>query len=127
MIYLIMSGGMLLGVILHLLIALQTINKATPKADFAMLWKQYWLTDYLSFALSILVCIIVLFTLSEWLNLQKLDTPNPGETAAEKLLHFRLSSFMKTTSVFIGYFADYIIFKVIGKTKKIIDKKLDDE
>jgi hypothetical protein len=126
MIYVISAGGMLLGIILHLVIALQTINKATPKADFTMLWKQYWETDYLAFVISILVCCIFLYTMSEWLEIGKLDNPEPGETAADRLLHFKFSAFVKTVSIGMGYFADYFIFKVIGRTKKIIDKKLDD-
>lgn len=126
-IYAVISIGLFLGLVAHLLIALQTINTNTPKTNFGMVWKMYWQTDYLLFAISIMGCVIYLYTLSEWMNLNKLDTPQPGESAADKLLHFKFALFVKSMSVVVGAFADYLVFKFWSKTKKAIDKKFDDD
>lgn len=126
-IYIVMSIGGLLGIALHLMVTMQTINKNTSGVGFRDVWKQYWKTDYLSFTISVLSFMVLLFVMSEWIDLNNLDSPDLKEGYADRLLHSRLSTFIKTTSVIAGYFSDYLIYKFIGKTKKVIDQKLDDE
>ena len=122
-----MSIGGFLGIVLHLFVTMQTINKNTTGVLFKDVWTQYWKTDYLSFIISVLSFFILLFVMSEWIDLNNLDSPDFKEGYADRLLHSRLSTFIKTTSVAAGYFSDYLIYKFIGQTKKVIDKKLDDE
>lgn len=125
--YFVVSTGLFLGMMAHILIALQTINSNSPKANFKMVWTTYWEKDYLLFVISVVGCIIYLFIMNEWLNLSKLDSVQPGESAAERILHGRLSLFTKTMSVVIGAFSDYLVFKFWSKTKKAIDKKFDED
>ncbi len=122
--YLLITIGGLLGVILHVFVTMQTINKATPLTDFHAVWRQYWKSDYWSLVISVLVFIIYVFTLSEWIDMNNLEKPDFKEGVADRLLHFRVSAFIKTSSIFVGYFADYLIYKFIGKAKKIIDQKI---
>jgi len=126
-IYLVITIGGLLGIFLHVLVAMQTINKNTPKADFNMVWQQYWKTDTISFAISIIFFMIYVFTLSEFIDLNHIENTDKSLPAAERILHGNISTFIKTVSVGVGYFADYLAYKLIGKTKKVIDKKLADE
>jgi uncharacterized BrkB/YihY/UPF0761 family membrane protein len=126
-IYAIIALGGFIGIVLHILIAMQTINRQTPKATFNMVWKQYWQTDLLSFLISIVSFLIYIFILSEWIDLHHLDTVDYKEPSAERVLHGNLSTFIKTVSVIVGFFADYLVYKFIGRTKKVIDQKLGEE
>lgn len=121
-----MSLGGLLGIGLHVLVTMQTINKNTPLATFRDVWSQYWKTDKIAFVISIVSFAILLYLSSEYVDLKNLDTVDYKESIADRLLHSRLASFIKTSSVVAGYFSDYLIYKFIGKTKKVLDKKLDD-
>lgn len=125
--YFLISIGGFVGIWLHVFVTMQTINKNTPQADFKMVWDQYWKTDYLSFIIASLAFVIYIFCLSEWININNLDSPDVKDSAAENILHGRVSAFIKTFSVVLGYFADYLVYKFIGKTKKIIDKKFEDD
>lgn len=122
-----MSVSLFCGVLLHLLVALQTINSNTPKADFKMVWRQYWQTDYLLFAISILGCILYMLLINEWLDLNKLDHPDTNEPKVDQILHGHVAGFVKTISVIVGAFADYLVFKFWSKTKKAIDKKFEED
>ncbi len=124
--YLLMFFGGVLGIVLHALVTMQTINKNTSAVNFKTVWKQYWISDYWALIISLAVLSIFVYTISEWIDLNNLEAPTKGESIAERALHFKLSAFIKTSSVIIGYFADYLIYKFIGKAKKEIDKKLSD-
>lgn len=126
-IYVIMSLGGFLGIVLHVLVTMQTINKNTPSATFIDVWDQYWKTDKISLIISIVSFALLLYMSSEYIDLKNLDKVDFHESLADRVLHSKLATFIKTSSAVAGYFSDYIIYKLLGKTKKVLDKKLDDE
>ena len=69
--------------------------------------------------------IALLYLSSEYVNLENLDKIDYSETIKDRLLHFRLSNFIKTSSLMAGYFSDYIVYKFIGKAKKKLDGLLN--
>lgn len=126
-IYLVMSLGGLLGISLHVLVTMQTINKNTPSATFKDVWNLYLKTDRISFIISIVSFAILLYLSGEYVNFNNLDKVDYSEPVPDRLLHYKVANFIKTSSVIAGYFSDYIIYKFIGKTKKALEKKLGDE
>lgn len=115
------------GIATHIGMAMYTINKNTPGIDLSGVWKQYWKTDAMSCILSVLVLVGYTVIVSEWVDMNKLQGIHIGEQVDEKNYHERLAGFIKTISYFIGLLADYIIYKVMGKAKKVIDQKLDED
>lgn len=122
----ILIAGMM-GIITHVAMAMYTINKSTPGINLSGVWKQYWKTDTISVILSIIVLVGYTIIVSEWVDMNKLEGVHNGEPVGEMDYHSKLAGFIKTISYFIGLLADYLIYKVCGKAKKVIDKKLSDE
>lgn len=114
------------GIATHIGMAMYTINKSTPDIDLAGVWKQYWKTDAMSAILSLIVLIGYTIIVSEWIDMHKLQGIHIGEKKDEQDYHEKLAGFIKTISYFIGLMADYLIYKIFGKAKKVIDQKIDD-
>lgn len=124
-IYAVMMLGGILGIILHSFTAVRNINKRTPEATFTMVLKQYWQTEYLAVAASCLCFGVLLFVASEFVNLKQIDTIDYSESIKDRLLHFRISNFIKLTSVIAGYFSDSLVYGFLGKTEKKINEQIN--
>lgn len=123
-IYLVMAFGGMLGILLHAVKSIWAINKKNPLTKFNQVFKEYWKTEWLSFFVSMFCFAVLLFVASEFVNLNKVDTPDMNEPLKERLLHFKLSNFIKLTSVIMGYFSDSIIYGFLGVTEKNLNTKL---
>ena len=119
-----MTFGGLLGIMLHSLVSVRSINKRVPNANFKMIFKEYWANEWMSIASSVFCFAVLLFVASEFVNLEKVDTPDYTESLKDRLVHFKLSQFIKVTSVIAGYFSDSIIYGFLGVTEKRINDKL---
>lgn len=124
-IYLVMIIGGFLGILIHAIVTMATINKNMQKATFKVVWRCYWAYDYWSFIISIAGFTALLYLSSEYVDLEKLDKINYSEPISERLLHFKVSNFIKTSSLVAGFFSDYIVYKFIGKAKKKLDALLN--
>lgn len=124
-IYAIMCLGGLLGIILHSFTSVRNINKRTAGVKFGDVLKMYWQTEYLSVITSCFCFGVLLFVASEFVNLSKIDTIDYSESLKDRLLHFRISNFIKLTSVIAGYFADSLVYGFIGVTEKKINEQIN--
>lgn len=125
-IYVLMSCGLLFGIILHSLKTIRDINKRIDQANFKMVFMQYWSNEIYSLLVSVVCSAILLFVASEFINLPKIDSPDTAETLKEKLFHFNISNFIKSSSVISGYFADSIVYGFMGVSENKIKKQFAD-
>lgn len=116
-IYFLMALGGLLGIIIHAIKSIGAINKRTEGVKFKDVFKIYWTSEWLSFLSSFVLFAALLFVSSEFIDLNKIDTPDIREPLKERLLHFKLSSFIKTASIIGGYFCDSIVYGFLGVTE----------
>lgn len=124
-IYLVMIIGGLIGIILHSLKSVRSINKRIDNATLGFVFKEFWKHDKLALLGSAICFFAMLFIASEFINLNEVDKVDYSEPLKERLLHFRLSAFVKTTSVIAGFFADSIVYGFLGVTEKKIKANLD--
>jgi hypothetical protein len=122
-IYLIMIFGGLLGIIAHAIKTIRDINRRNENVNFGLTWRIYWRTEWFSVFVSVFCYFVLLFIASEFVKLDKIDTPDYSESIADRLLHFRISGFIKLTSVLCGYFADSLVYGFIGVTEKKIKEQ----
>lgn len=120
-----MAFGGLLGILLHAGKAMYNIKKRN-ETTFNNVFQMYWKTEWMSFLGSILCFGVLLFVASEFVNLESIDEPDPAEDVKERLLHFKISNFIKLSSVIAGYFADSIVYGFLGVTEIKLKKKLAD-
>lgn len=125
-IYLVMVFGGLIGITLHILVAMATINRKMEKANFRMVWKQYWSSEYLSLLMSVVAFVGLLYVSSEYVDLNNLERPDYSEPIKDRLFHFKLAAFIKTTSILAGFFSDYVVYKWLGVTEKKLKQKFDE-
>ena len=121
--YAIMMLGGILGIILHAFVAIRNINKKNPKTKFKDVAKEYWSTEWLSVGFSFFCFLILLFVASEFINLKEVDKIDYSEPLKERILHFKMGSFIKLTSILAGYFADSIVYGFLGKTERTLNEK----
>jgi hypothetical protein len=118
-----MSIGLLIGTVLHAANSIRKINKNNPNVSLSQVFHQYIQNDKIALLTSIACSLALLWVSSEWVNLSHLEASDKAEPLKEKLYHFKLAQFIKTTSVVAGYFSDYIVYGWLGKTKGIIADK----
>lgn len=128
-IYIIISFGGLLGIILHAFKSIASINKANPNTNFRMVYTQFWKSDWLTVAGSFLCFFALLFVSSEFINYRDVAGQASGvETdLKDKLIHFQIKNFIKVVSVIAGYFADSIVYGFLGVTAKKLEKRFETE
>ncbi len=126
-IYLVMIFGGILGIVLHSFKAVRDINKRTAGVNFTMVLKQYWTTEYLSIFASIFCFGVLLFIASEFINMKSVDTIDYSQPIKDRLLNFKLSNFIKLTSVLAGYFSDSLVYGFLGKTEQKINDKINED
>jgi len=122
-IYLLMTFGCIIGIILHAFVAIRNINKKNPYTKLKDVAKEYWSTEWLSVGFSLFCFFVLLFIASEFINLNHIDKINYSEPLKERLIHFKMSNFIKATSVLAGYFADSIVYGFLGKTEQALNEK----
>lgn len=126
-IYLIITAGGLLGIFGHALQVINKINKRHPHTDFKSLFREYWATEWLSLISSVALFGIILFVAADFLNLQKVEAPDPDATKEVKALYWKLSVFIRCASVVAGWFADSIVYGFMGVMEKRIQKKIQEQ
>jgi hypothetical protein len=127
-IYLIIAIGGVLGIFAHSLFAVNKINKRTGvSTTFRSIFIEYWKNDKLSFLTSCFCFLILMWISSEFVNLNQLEQVNNAESLKERLFHFKLAGFIKTASVIAGYFADSIVYGIMGVTEKRLAKTFDEQ
>lgn len=124
-IYLVMTFGGVLGILLHTLKAIRDISKRNANMNYRMVFMEYWKGEYLSLAGSLLCFAVLLFVASEFVNLQAIDSPDYTEPLKDRLLNFKISNFIKLSSVIAGYFADSLVYSFLGITEKRLKEKLN--
>lgn len=122
-IYLIMAFGGLLGILLHTLKACRDISKRHEALNFKMVVKEYWKHEGWSLFGSVLCFAVLLFVASEFVNLQAVDNPDYATSIKDRLLNFKISNFIKLSSVIAGYFSDSLVYSFLGTTEKKMKEK----
>jgi hypothetical protein len=125
-IYVVMLIGGLIGIVLHSFKAVRDIAHRNDKMNFRMVLIEYWQTEYLSIAASALTFGAMMFVASEFVDLHKIDTPDYTEPLKDRLLHFKISNFIKLTSIIAGYFSDSIVYSFLGVSEKRLQKRIAD-
>lgn len=126
-IYIIMTIGGMLGIVTHSIVSIRAINNRIDAVNFKQVFKEYWTNDLPSIFFSVFFFLLLLFVASEFVDLKAIDTTNNGEALSERLLHFRIASFIKTSSIIAGYFSDSIVYGFLGVTEKKLKKFLDNQ
>lgn len=125
MIYLTMIGGGLIGILLHILIVIKGIKKRMPVFSYRDVFEEYWKTEWLSLLFSFVSFFGLLYVASEFIDLKKIDN-SLSEPLPERLLHFRISNFIKCSSILAGYFADSVVYACLGIAEKKLNQKIKD-
>ena len=123
-IYLVITFGGLLGILGHSLKVVNSINKRYDSTDFKTVFAEYWKHDKLAFITSIFSFVILLYVSSEFVNLNHLEDTH--DSLKERLINFKIATFIKTSSVIAGWFSDSIVYGFMGVTEKRIKKSLDE-
>lgn len=117
-IYLVMSVGGVIGIILHGLNSIRKINKHNPNVNLSQVFSEYIKSDKLSLVISAFSFLALLFISSEFVDLKHLEDMDVREPLKERLFHFKLAQFIKTSSIIAGYFSQYIVYGALGKTQE---------
>jgi hypothetical protein len=125
-IYFVIAAGGLLGIFLHSLKAVNSINKKMEGVSFRDVFVEYWKHDKLAVFTAVCCFGVLLFVSSEFVNLNELEAGH-NEPLKERLFHFRLATFIKTASVIAGYFSDSLVYGFMGVTEKRIQKQLKEQ
>jgi len=112
-----------LGIILHSLVKIQTINKKMSSQTFKSVFEAYFQSDFISLLISAFAILTAIFIISEWLHGN--ETGTPGNIG--KIVEYKIANYIKTTFVVIGYCADSIVYVFFGTVEKKLQKKADDE
>ena len=121
--YIIMLVAGILGIFLYSLRKIKGIRKRQPEALYNTVFVTYWKSEWDTVALSIVVVVTCLFLSNEYLNLPA-DTPNPiGFTS---VLITKITLFIKTVFVIIGYCANSLVDVFLGTTEATLQKKAKD-
>ena len=124
-IYFVMIIGGFAGIILHSFKAVRDIATRTAGITFSDALKEYWKTEYLSLVSSLFCFCVLLFVASEFINLNRIDTPDYKDSIPDRLLHFRISNFIKLSSVIAGYMSDSLVYSFLGRTEKKLLKEIN--
>lgn len=119
-IYLVMILGGILGIAGNAIKTIGAINKRNDNTNFKKTWSMFWASETFALSVSVFCYGILLFVASDFVNLDKLDTPDYGESLKERLFHFKIATFIKTTSIICGYFSNSIVYGFLGVTEKKI-------
>lgn len=125
-IYLVITFGGILGLLLHALKTINGINKKYDHTSFNQVFYEYWRHDKLAFITAVFCFGVLLFVSSEFVNLNNLEAVDNSKSLKERLFNFRLASFIKCASVIAGYFADSLVYGFMGVTEKKLDKQFKD-
>ncbi len=126
-IYVTMSVGLLIGTVLHAANSIRKINKRNPDVDFKTVLNEYLRNDKVALLVSLICSIALLWISSDFIDLKNLEAIDKTESLKDRIFHFRLAQWIKTSSVIAGYFSDYIVYGWLGKTKGIIAEKFKPE
>jgi hypothetical protein len=121
--YVAMTIGGVLGMLLHTFKVIRDINKRNAAVNYRMVFVEYWKTEYLSVTVSILCFATMLYVASEFVDLNHVEIDDPKQPLAEKLVHFKISRFIKLSSVIAGYFSDSLVYGFLGVTEIKLRKK----
>jgi hypothetical protein len=127
--YFVMFIGGILGIFLWSLFKIRSINKRlnsfglsnqTYSGVFAAFWKYEWV----SFMISIVMIFIFMFVSSEYLDLKANDETPIGLYGT---LLYKVSNFIKTTSVLVGFCSNALSLTIFGVTEKKLRDKAKSE
>lgn len=124
-IYGVMILGGLFGILGHTFIAARNINKRLKAGSIGNVFGELWRTDYLSVIGGVLFFGTLLFISSDFINFTKIDEIDYSIPLKERILHFQIANFIKTSSVLGGYFAESIMYGIFGKVEDVIKIRLD--
>jgi hypothetical protein len=119
-IYIIITVGGLIGILLHSLKKVNEINKGFSNTTFKIVFVEFWKHDKLSLLTSAVCFGALLFISSEFVNLNQLESVDNTHSLKERLFNFKLAGFIKTASVIAGYFSDSLVYGFMGVTSKRI-------
>jgi hypothetical protein len=126
-IYILISIGGMIGIILHALRSMAAINKRNKYVNFRMVFDEYWKTDWFSLIVSFFSFIALVYVSSEFINYQDVTgvPPDPKADLKDKLIHFQIRNFIKASSVLAGYFADSIVYGWLGVAGKKLNQRFN--
>lgn len=124
-IYWVLVCGGCLGILAHTFTSARRINRTLEIKDIGSVFEKLWETDYLSIIGGCLFFGIMLFIASDYIDLEKLDKTDYSLSLANRIYRFKIANFIKTSSVIAGYFAESIIFGLLGTVEMVLKKKLD--
>lgn len=122
MIYLQMFFGGCLGGFLHVLVKIAGVKKRFPLYNFQQVWNCYWKEDWDSVLMTIVGIVAVIFFSSEFLDINPEPTPGLPKTISD-LVTYRLSKYIKVTSVAIGYSVDGLVYYFFGTLEILLRNK----
>lgn len=124
-VYLIMSIGGLLGILGHTFFAARKINKRLKLGNIGDVFGELWEHDFLTIIGGFLFFIILLFVASDYIDMKHLDGVDFSQSIPERLLKFKFSNFVKTSSLVAGWFAESIIYGCFGTVEEVLKRKID--
>jgi hypothetical protein len=116
--------GGTLGIFLHALKTIRDINKKSEYVDFKTVFSIYWKKEKMSFLTSIICYCVVLFLASEFIDFNDIIKPDFSQGLKERIFHFKLSQFIRLTSVFFGYTSSSVVYGWLGVTEKTVLNKI---
>lgn len=126
-IYLLISIGGLIGIVLHALRSMSMINKRNSHVNFKQVFYEYWKTDWFSLIVSFFCFVAIVYCSSEFINYTDVTGVNePHQDLKDKLVHFQIRNFIKASSVLAGYFSDSLVYGFLGLTGKKLQKQFMD-
>lgn len=126
-IYIIMALGEIFGIALHTSFKMIKIKRKMKLKGVKMSWKQV-MTDYFddegdTWILALCFSGALLFVASEFFDLKHLDQIDYSIPLKERLLHYKITQWIKLSSIIAGFVSSSSSFLIIGTADdKIRDK-----
>lgn len=118
------SGG--IGIVLRSFRNIVKINKANANVNLGKVFKIYWTNERLSLLMSVVCFGAILFVSDEIVDFSQVDHIDFTQSLKERLLHFRISNFIRATFIVFGYLSNKLVYGTLGVTAAIVKEKFSD-
>lgn len=113
--YVFMLIAGILGVLIHVLVKIKSMNKRLDSETYHSIWKAYWQYDFISVILSCVGVITFVFIYDELPAAQQRSDIDGGSVL---MIFIKLITSPKTAALLVGYCANSIIDTFLGGTEK---------
>lgn len=112
--------GGLLGIFIHSLVKVRSINRRLVTENYRSVFIEYWKVEWGTVILSVVTVLTAMFISSEYLELKEGDK---APANLYEILQYKIATFVKTTFVVIGYCANTVINAFLGVTERKLAQK----